>query len=355
VTDADIEVALKMEEKGSEVPDSLKPALEKYKKDNPDKFPAGDEPDGDDPATPEDPSKDSPESKPEAKPDESKPTDPGTDSDEDDDAGDDEGDEEDDDDAGEDPVGSKKKRRPVRYIPIKEYKDQKKNWATREGTLVTEVDGLKKKIEELSGSKADDDKKTFEENLEQVANETGFAKGDLQKILDLIEKKVALPADLVERLKKQSESPAPESTPAAPAKSQAEQEKEMIEAQVTEFENEFTTALAEPGADPEMAKHKKAIQRLAFTKGFTTKSVWELYTRFVKPKADKAKKGIDTPGSQPGSGSGESADFASLAADPVKQREFLRSASMDEKEKFTEYMGRQNAGNRVRRAGKPIN
>ena len=264
----------------------------------------------------------------------------------------------------EKPVGSEGAR-PVRYIPVKEFKDKEDAWKSREGELVAQVTGLEQTIEKLNSKKAGETSEEWKARVAKVAEKTGFAPDDIEAIASLFrgetdslpaktEKKVEAAA-APEKPKEEPKPPAEPVKPAAPQKTKEQLDADFWKEQDDQFDADFAAALKEPGADPTMADRKEAIKKAAFTAGNEKKSLWEIDTRIVKPKADKAKKSPDSPGGIPGGGTGEAADFDSLAADPVKQREFLRTASIDQKEKFTEYMGRRGQGSKVRRGGKPLN
>ncbi len=335
VSQDDINIALAMEAKGSEVPDSLKPALEEYKKNNPDKF-KKDEPKPADDATPADPAPKPAEvpAVPKKDPEPKK--------------GDEEGDEEDDEE-GDRPVGDPNNRRPVRYIPIKKYKSEKEAWKSEEGRLIKDNEDLKKKVEDLSKAKAGETAQEYEDRIAKAAEQTGFAKDDLKTLLDFIKGEVGMPEDLIKKLKE-----APAATPAAPAKTQAERDAEIWAKQDESFAKEFTAATKEANADPEMANHMEAVKKIAFTPTGANRSIWEIWTRIVKPKVEKKAKSPDGPGGLPAGGSGDAIDFETLANDPQKQVEFLRGATVKQKGEFSDFMGKRSRPV-LRRNGKPVN
>lgn len=342
VSEDDIKIAVELKAEGKEIPESLRPALAAYEAKqggtpapkpvipNPEDEEEEEEEDGsgggaghsseekNPDGTPKIPKTPNAAEKKEKK--EKKPGDVSGDEDE-----------EEDDEGNKNPVGPKNhSERPIRAMPISKYNAKHEAWKERETELVNELNLTKGKLAEYDKAKTEDNTKKMEQILKDAAEKSGIDEEQLKVIFSTMEEGVIKPLsakvnELAEALKKANEAKAP--TP-------DEQEKLKWKEQDKKFDQEFDSALTGADADPEMAKHKDAIHELAFTEGYENKSVWEIWTRYVKPKANKKAPG-ESPNGQPGGGAAGDKDWEEIAKDPAK----VRALSIEDAEKFQTYMG----------------
>lgn len=350
VSDADIEIALKMEKKGTPIPDSLKSHVEAYKAKNagggtptPKPKPkSGKDEDEEEEQEPESGADDDEEEEEDSE-DDSESADDEEENDEDE--SDSEDDDEDEDDEEGDPGRKKNKKpksgsdpseRPVRTVPISKFQAVKKKGKERLDAALAEVEGLKGTIAELQKSKTKETEEQFQARLKAAAEEIGMNPEDLGKLASFMKKELAIPEGLMKKLEAAgSESP-------APTKSKEEQKKEFWNRQFEKFDADFEARLKLPGVDSEMAEHKKAIRDLYFTDGHTHESIYEIWNLHVKPNLTRKKKGVDSPGNGPGAGN--ELNWEEIAKDPEK----IRALTVEQKAKFTEYMGK-NSRRTIRR------
>ena len=217
-------------------------------------------------------------------------------------------------------------------MPIEKYIAKKEAWKERESELLKELDLTKSKLAEYDKAKGNDNEKRMEQILKDAAEKSGLDEETLKTIFSSMEEGVVKPlqskiTDLEVAIKKANESKEP-----TPEELQKKSDKEQDD----KFDDEFKTTLKSPDADSEMAKHKEEIKTLAFTKGYETKSVWEIWTRFVKPKVATKKAPPESPSGQ-GGGTGSNKDWEEIAKDPEK----IRNLSIDDASKFQDYMGSQ--------------
>jgi len=329
-SEEDVKIALEMEKNGTPIPESLKSAVEEYKtknnaKDEKDKDPK-EEQVHDAPEEVDDPEN------------EDEPKDP---------AEGDEGEDKDKDnkqptkEKKPDDEGNKKQvvpeadGRPVRVMPIKKFDSIKKGWKEREDELVNENSTLKTELDKLRKAQEEGSQKKFEERASELANKIGMDQEDLKSLIDFLKGEVKLPDEVLKKIQNQEEQPKPKE----------DDDKEFWKKQDDQFDSEFESALKEPGADKDMAKYKDKIKDLAFTDGYNTKSIWELWTRFIKPKYSSKKAPPENPdGVTP---TGEEMDWEEIAKDPAK----IKALSIENAEKFQTYMANKNP-RQIRRPGR---
>lgn len=337
VTDDDVKIALEMQANGTPIPASLEPAVAAYKAKNGGAPAAGD----DDDDSPDDDTEDGEEGEPKGSGDPA-PVD-GEDDDEDDEdpdapaagekgkapkeSDDGAGDEDDDDDEGDGRSPKPIDQRPVRTIPIGKFQHAKKTWKDRESELTRQLEDRDRTITELSAAVKEKSSADVEKQLSELSEKTGIPVDSLKPLVDYIKGSVALPKELIDRI----------NSVGAAAPSEKEQEEKFWKQQDENFNRDFDAALKEPGVDKGMAAHKEAIRELAFTKGYERKSIWEIYTRFVKPAATRKGAPPESPTHTP-STTGEKR-WREIANDPAA----IAALSIADAEKFTEWMGNQGS------------
>lgn len=323
VSNDDLKIAIELDKEGKQIPDSLKPALEAHKAEH------GGSPIKKVDEKPEEdavplPKVDAPKDPPE---DPKKPVAGGKD---------DDGGESGDDTKGEDGRAEDESnvelknpsKRPVRAMPISKFNAKNEAWKEQKAELLGELDVAKAKIAEFEkASKAGDENK-MEEILKTAAEKSGIDEDTLKTIFSVMEDGAIKPlqakiADLESAIKTANVAKAPTADDAEKAKWKEQDDK---------FEEEFVSTLKGADTDPEMAKHKDEIKELAFMEGYESKSVWEIYTRFVKPKANK-KAPAENPNGN-GGGTKSDTDWDAIATDPEK----IRALSLSDAEKFQNYM-----------------
>lgn len=324
VSDDDLNIAIKLHEEGKPVPESLQPALEAHLKSQ--GQPQHKENDEDDEK------KDKDQVTPEQEPDEE-----------------DESEEDEEEDENQPPKPTKDetppqndkgkegdkvtppKPRGVKTVPLDKLLGEREAWEKEKSELT-------KKIEDLGKSQETDTAKEFEKKLDEVSDKTGLDKEDLRELVGLSTASLKKELDDLRT-----------SVTSGHEKTEEEKQKEYWDDQYNRFDTEFEAALKEKGADPEMAKYKDQIKELAFTEGYNSKSLWELWTRYVKPNAIKKKKSFDGGDENEGDGSGgvdtTEKDWEAIAKDPSK----IAALSIEEKAKFTEYMGNRDRNRPIRR------
>lgn len=336
ISDEDIQIALEMEKEGTPIPESLKESVEAYKaKTNPSKpDPDKDKDEEDEEGADTRPDDEDPDKKPDFKPspvaddDKNKGGKKGKKS---------EGEDENEDDEGDvDP--DKHSQRSIRAMPIDKFKAKKEVWKEREKELLDELNLTKSKLTEYEKAKGDDNTKRMEQILKDAAEKSGIDEDTLKTIFSSMEEVAVKPLqskvlELEAAVKKASEGKEP--TP-------EERQRKLDKDQDDKFDKEFDSTLKQSDADAEMAKHKKEIYDLAFTKGHETKSVWEIWTRFVKPKVATKKAPPESPTGQ-GGGTGGDKDWEEISKDPEK----IKNLSITDAEKFQAYMG--NKPRQIRR------
>jgi len=318
ISEDDIKIALDMEKDGTPIPESLKNAVEDYKSKNNLSEKKDDEDDaGSRPSDEKPDNKDKSDDTPVAGEDNDKPEDK-----------DNKPDDKDNDDDDEDLVDpDKSSQRQVRAMPIDKFKAKRDAWKEREKELLGELEVSKSKIAEFEKAKSNDNEKKMEQILKDAAEKSGLDEDTLKTIFSSMEEGIVKPlhtkiVELEEAVKKASEKPADEK--------QRLQDKEQDD----KFDNEFALTLKQADADPEMSKYKEEIKELAFTKDNVSKSVWEIWNRVLKPKLSTKKAPPESPSGQ-GGGTGAKVDWEEISKDPEK----IRNLSIEDAQKFQEYMG----------------
>jgi len=338
-TEEDIKIALDMEKNGTPIPESLKSAVDEYKnknqqppqevkKDEDEEEPGSERETG---ARQQD--KDNQQT-PKPKPDAEK-------KEEDEDDGDDFDDvdkEKKSDGEGKNNVVPKKPTdRPVRFMPIEKYKSKKEGWEKRENDLVTENTSIKAELENLRKAQEQGNQKKFDERVDELADKLGMDKDQVTSLVEFLKGEVKLPDEVLKKVQEGG-------TTETPKPSKEEEQKKFWKEQDDKFESDFEAALKEKDADPLMAKYKDKIKKFAFTEGFEKKSVWEIWTRDVKPVYVNKKPPADGPnGFTPTS---VELDWEEISKDPEK----IHNLTIEQAAKFQDYMGSKSRT--IRRPGR---
>ena len=301
------------------------------------------------------------EKAPESKPDES-PEEPKGPTDEE------EGTDEDEDDKGEDPVGSKETKRPIKYIPIPKYKSEKEEWQKTLKAKDEEIARLSKEAELSKGQK--EDLKTAEtaEDLEVFIKENQLD-DDSAKIV----------RGLATFLEKRTASKIPDMSVLQRAQQQEQQRKEQ-EFFDKEF-NETKTLIKKhfPDITPEQeAIVKKRLDALAHTKELhktplryilagDVEEIGKLIGKDGEPESEAdAPKGRKTAlSSRPGKGKHvqldakffkDKDDFKELdSLDPASKKEIIGTFDPDTYVRFVNWEGQKDdTGLEVNRGGRKI-
>lgn len=335
ISEDDLQIAIQLDKEGKEVPASLQEALAEHKTKS--GSPAA--PKGDEGGSPGDPN---PGQKPKSEDDPSKkkPT-----------AGEGEGGEGGDDDNGEGEGGGKEGEgnknvvpdkpleRAARMLPYSKFQTQKEKWEKRETELLKKLEETenshKAEIEALRKANAAGDQKQFDTAVKELAEKTGLDTEQITALTDFFKGMIpAISPEILDKLKKLEEKK--EEKPGAPSDDDpVAKEEKFWKKQEEDFDKEFTAELKKSSTDPEMEKHKDEIKELAFTDGFTKKSVWEIWNRHVKPKHTSKNPPPESPGGFNGGSGSQEKDWDAISKDP----EAIKNLSIADAEKFTEYMG----------------
>lgn len=172
--------------------------------------------------------------------------------------------EDEDDPEDEDPEGRKPKQR----IPLSKLQDFKKKSRQEKETLISQLADKENKIKELEGKLSDST--TSEDRKKQIqayAEKHGMEVDAVEELLDLVPKPTLDPQ--IEKSAKLIEI-----------------EGKKLQAE-TDFKNELDTLIEE---FPEAEDVRDAIRKEAFKKENLSKSLYEIYTRYVKTETLPKKK-----------------------------------------------------------------
>ena len=208
---------------------------------------------------------------------------------------------------------NKHPKRSTRQVPYSKLKHSREAWEKKEGELLKQLKIATDKLEEYKTAKTEKDEVKIKEILKAAAEKSGLEEDVLKSILDTIEELRVKPlASKIKVLEKAVEDATSKSEP-----TQEEKDKKEEEEQDDKFDKDFEAALKADDADPEMANHKEEIKKFAFMEEHIARSIWEIYTRFVK-KAKSEKKA--PPENPSGTGGDQPSDknWEEIAKDPKK-------------------------------------
>jgi hypothetical protein len=322
-SEEDVKIALDMEKNGTPIPDSLKDAVEQYKKNqNPPHKENEEEPE---PKETHDPAEDEEEETEELE------TPPKNDAEKSKKEIKKEGESEDlnkekkpPDEGKKNVVPSNQMERPIRAMPIGKFNKIKENWEKEKEELLSKSKDLETQVQNLTKAFNEGNQKKVDDRINELAEKTGLEGADLKALIEVIKSEVKIPDDILKKIQEKSND--------QPTENAEDKEKKVWSEQDKQFDSEFESALNDNGADKSMEKYKDKIKELAFTDGYQSKSVWELWTRFIKPKYVNKKAPPENPSGNPSTL--ESKNWEEIAKDPQK----IRDLSTKEAEEFTEYM-----------------
>lgn len=215
--------------------------------------------------------------------------------------------------------------RSIKTVPLAKYLETEK-------TVKKLEKDLSEALTKLQSSSQDD----FEKDVATLAERIGLEPDQIKELDAFFSKRHQLPPDVLETLKEGK---------------QIKEQEDFWKKQNERFDQEFaaeveTLKSSDPAEAKLMENQKAAIQELAFTEGFQTKSAWELWNRHVKPTLEPSRKTFERPGSGNAGASPSSRDWASIAKDPAK----IRALSSSDYEEFSKWLESQDGSSRMRPA-----
>ena len=276
-------------------------------------------PEKDDEEESEDDSKKSPDSddEEESESDDSKKSD---DEESEDEESDDEDDDEEDDD-GQPPKLNTESRRSPQFVPLSKHQGIKKSLESDLEKANDKIADLTSQLGGLDGGDSDNEITPQIEKWAKDNNTTPEAVLELRKIL--------LPENLI-----------PEDAMKAigTVLERAESEK-----QEQAFDTEFDALVKE---DDSVEKHKKKLREMAFTEGYDTLSLYEIWNRHLKSTVVEQKKTFEPKGNKaPKDKSKSGKDLATIDLDDPKVMESLTD---DEFDKATELQAKKSGGRLIK-------